>query len=453
MRPYLFGSRRVDLLAFGGTALLSVVLAAGLTAAGIVETPPWLWLLLVVGVDVAHVWSTLFRTYLDRAELARRSLLYTLAPAGCYLAGVLAYQSSATTFWRLLAYVAAFHFVRQQRGFLALYHRAAASPPETRHAPETHDAPKRTPGDPKDSDPPPSSGEHVFVPTKPTTVAGFVGTNPDQQRVPERVAQRPGHLSLHRVEQQGRTLGSGGPEPRSVLDLAGIDAKLDVAAIYAATLGPLVYWHARLPRGFAWFVEGDFAPIPHGFGVAALAISGTLLAAWGLKQFARGWAFGPQLLIPATAVVWFSGIVVFDNDVAFTATNILLHGVPYFLLLYRYGAKRASGEGYGVARAVLARGVAPFLALLIGLGLIEEMSWDALVWHEHLGLLGLPALDASEWLPFLVPLLALPQATHYVLDAFIWRPSREPALADRLGLSAQPQLAQMPNPSAQTPTA
>ena len=31
---------------------------------------PWVWLVLIVGVDVSHVYSTLFRTYLDKDDLA-----------------------------------------------------------------------------------------------------------------------------------------------------------------------------------------------------------------------------------------------------------------------------------------------------------------------------------------------------------------------------------------------
>ena len=41
--------------------------------------PLWVWAVFIVGIDVAHVWSTLFRTYLDREEfgLHRPLLLYT----------------------------------------------------------------------------------------------------------------------------------------------------------------------------------------------------------------------------------------------------------------------------------------------------------------------------------------------------------------------------------------
>jgi hypothetical protein len=57
------------------------------------------------------------------------------------------------------------------------------------------------------------------------------------------------------------------------------------------------------------------------------------------------------------------------------------------------------------------------------LAYLEEGAWDLLVWHEHASLFGdwqLPALP-KELLAVVVPLLILPQATHYVLDAWIWK--------------------------------
>ena len=83
----------------------------------------WSWLLLVVFVDVAHVYSTLWRTYFDKAAVERYRTLLIVIPLGCWVAGVLAYSAGPMVFWRLLAYIAVFHFVRQQYGFLRLYSR------------------------------------------------------------------------------------------------------------------------------------------------------------------------------------------------------------------------------------------------------------------------------------------------------------------------------------------
>lgn len=66
-----------------------------------------------------------------------------------------------------------------------------------------------------------------------------------------------------------------------------------------------------------------------------------------------------------------------------------------------------------------------FLGVLGLLAYAEEGLWDGLVWREHASAFGwfqqLPAVENHVWLTLLVPLLALPQATHYVLDGFIWR--------------------------------
>ncbi|HYO73820.1 MAG TPA: hypothetical protein VEU33_47915, partial [Archangium sp.] len=105
-QAWLFG-RGVDLTVFAGSALVSVALVLAAPALGAVgETPLWAWALFVVCVDVAHVWSTLFRTYLDGDELRRRPGLYVAAPLAAYVLGVLAYLLSPGTFWRLFAYTA-----------------------------------------------------------------------------------------------------------------------------------------------------------------------------------------------------------------------------------------------------------------------------------------------------------------------------------------------------------
>ncbi|MEM9022149.1 MAG: hypothetical protein AAGB22_00310, partial [Bacteroidota bacterium] len=85
------------------------------------EVPLWLWVVVVLGIDVAHVWSTLFRTYLDPDEFSRHRQLLLLAPLVLFVLflGVASY--SEPWFWRVMAYLALYHFMKQQYGFLALY--------------------------------------------------------------------------------------------------------------------------------------------------------------------------------------------------------------------------------------------------------------------------------------------------------------------------------------------
>jgi hypothetical protein len=350
-------SRPVDVLAFAGTAMASFALSRVLPSFGVsADTPPWAFLVFVVFIDVAHVWSTLFRVYLDPEELRRRSLLYAVAPLVAYGLGVAAHAHSAELFWRALAYVAAWHFIRQQVGWMVLYGRRAGS----------------------------------------------------------------SERELH----------------------------FDRAAIYAATLGPVIWWHAHLPRAFWWFREGDFiAGLPAWVGDVALGLHAVVLVAWVLQALVlRRFHAGKTLLLFATWLSWFGGIVLAQSDLTFTVMNVALHGVPYLVLLHRYAKGRAAQGGYGRWALVLRAGVPGFLSVLFALAYFEEFLWDSLVWHEHPALFG-----AGGWelegavLALVVPLLSLPQTTHYVLDGFIWKTKTDPGLTARLGWAPSVRPASSPD--------
>lgn len=85
------------------------------------DVPLWIWVVFVLGVDVSHVWSTLFRTYLDTEEFRNHRKLLLLAPILAFLGAGVISAISMTLFWRILAYVAVFHFVKQQYGFMRIY--------------------------------------------------------------------------------------------------------------------------------------------------------------------------------------------------------------------------------------------------------------------------------------------------------------------------------------------
>ena len=210
----------VDLLAFGGSAAVSLALLWVGARAGVLEgdSPDWAWVPAVLLVDVAHVYATAFRVYFDAEELRRRAWLYLLAPAIALALGVALFSESEALFWRSLAYLAVFHFVRQQYGWVALY-RARA-------------------------------GE----------------------------AGRLGRL-------------------------------VDSAAIYMATLYPLIYWHANLPRRFWWFLPGDFAQVPAWVERAAWPAYVLALGAYAVRS-AHAWLVrgagnpGKDLVVLTTALCW-----------------------------------------------------------------------------------------------------------------------------------------------------
>lgn len=337
--PFLWGARR-DAWIFGASFALPLLLVLGAELAGVPhrELPEWAFLAFVVGVDVAHVYATLFRSYLDREELARHRLRYWLVPCLAYVVAALAWQRSPLSLFRLLAYLAVWHFVRQQAGWVALY-RARA-----------------------------------------------------------------GDRSL-----------------RSRL--------IDGCAIYAATLFPLLHWHAaEKSRRFAWFMAGDFVATPwleRALPLAQLlwAVSLGVFALEQLRKLAleRRLELGKCSLVVGTALTWYVGIVLTNGDFEFTVTNVLPHGVPYLALLYFYARARRSEAPQLWSSRLLAGGVLGFLSLCVGLAVLEEVAWARWVFHDHAAVLGEGSTLPRAVVALLAPLLVVPQATHYALDGLLWR--------------------------------
>ncbi len=83
--------------------------------------PLWIWVLFVLGIDVSHVWSSIFRTYLDKEEFSNHRRLLIWAPVLSFLGAATIASISVALFWRILAYVAVYHFIKQQYGFMRIY--------------------------------------------------------------------------------------------------------------------------------------------------------------------------------------------------------------------------------------------------------------------------------------------------------------------------------------------
>jgi hypothetical protein len=98
------------------------------------------------------------------------------------------------------------------------------------------------------------------------------------------------------------------------------------------------------------------------------------------------------------------------------------------VFLYARAASRepASQEG-ATARMLRRRGLLVFVATLWLIAYVEEMLWDRTLWHDHAGLFG-SGLDIGRAALVVAPLLAVPQLTHYVLDGFLWKRTRNPRL-------------------------
>ena len=290
------------------------------------------WLFLIVFVDVAHVYSTLFKTYFVKSEIQKRKLLYYGVPIFSWILGLFLYQFGSLPFWSVLALVAVFHFIRQQYGFMRIYTR-------------------------------------------------FEENNWSK--------------------------------------------KIDEAAIYSATVFPMLYWF-KTPRVFNWFVEGEFQwfeKIPD-YVLILKVLYLIIFIIWLFKTISeviktRQINFPKNAVIMGTYLSWYFGIVYFNNDLVFTFLNVISHGIPYVALVYIREIKQKENQQLNKLSVFKSSfGIFLFVAVILGFAFFEELLWELLVWNEHFSL----NLNLSvNWLQFLVPLLVVPQLTHYLLDGFIWR--------------------------------
>jgi hypothetical protein len=327
-------------------SLLIVFLFPDLFKAGQGIPVAW-WIFLIVCIDVAHVYSTLYRTYFDKEIFSRQKNILISIPIVGFAVAVVLYAIDDMLFWRVLAYLAVFHFVRQQYGFMRIYSR-----------------------------------------------------------------KEPFNKWYYRIDQ---------------------------VTIYTATIYPLLYWHLNAPRNFNWFVEGDFLY----FNSAPLLMIATIawvlvLAAYLVKEVVftmreKQFNVPRNLVIAGTFLSWYFGIVYYNGDMAFTLLNVVSHGVPYMALIWVYGKKRTeatAGKSYGklIAQFFSRYGVVLFLLSMVAMAYVEEGFWDAWIWKEHKNAFSIfhtfSFKPQKEVLALLVPLLALPQITHYIIDGYIWKVSK-----------------------------
>ena len=74
--------------------------------------PIWVWFVLVVGIDVSHVWSSLFRTFFDSHDRINHAKIIKVIPFLVLFFCFAASYASIDFFWRLMAYLALHHFIR-----------------------------------------------------------------------------------------------------------------------------------------------------------------------------------------------------------------------------------------------------------------------------------------------------------------------------------------------------
>ena len=351
-----------------------------------VPVPTWVWVAAVLLIDVGHVWTSIYRTYLDPVARKHHARTLKLTPLICFAVCLALALHSDLLFWRVLAYVAVFHFIKQQVGIAALY-------------------------------------------------------------------------------RYRQVQGSGNRLPRKTTMFMG---RIDKLTVYCGTLFPVIHWHLSPGKKFSWFIPGDFlslGPLRDAIanqpgGNALLSVLGFSFFAfwiaipltwvafhlWAARRYGFAYPIGKTLWVLGTCINWFLGIVYFDSDLAFTLTNVVAHGVPYYGLIGLYGHRRLMRGGYAIrlpkmveipSRARFGWGLLylGFLAPILMLALTEEYLWNFLLYRDYSGFFEafwhypMAAVSDPGWRALWMSVLAMPQVVHYVLDGFIWKfNSRNPDL-------------------------
>lgn len=310
------------------------------------------WVMLVLMVDVSHVYASLYRTYFDRSASRQFHLKLIFIPLFCFMLAFLLWQlGGPVVFWRTLAYIAVFHFIRQQYGFLKLYNRG-----------QTY------------------SKWHSYI---------------------------------------------------------------DALMIYAATIYPILFWHMHPKRNFNWFTPHDFFAFSDAIPFYLVSwLYMAVILVYTVKEILiflnnRSFNIPKNLLILSTAISWYLGIIGLNSDLAFTFLNTVTHGIPYMALVWIYARRKneLNSKVYaGWIKITLKKYAFPlFFLLLFTLGYVEEGLWDSLVWKEHsevfaiFGFMG--NLADNNLAGLLIPLLIVPQLTHYIIDGFIWKVNKDRKLS------------------------
>lgn len=296
--------------------------------------PFYIWLFLIVFIDVAHVYATLFKTYFVASEFQKRKKLLIGLPIFCFFIGMLLFSFGSGVFWSVLAYIAVFHFIRQQYGFMRLYARN---------------------------------------------------------------------------------------EPKKW-------AWIDNMIIYTATIYPMLYWFLSAPRKFNWFIENEFYHFKNPILISVLSwIYGCILLFYLVRTTYltfknKTFNIPKNAIILGTILSWYFGIVYFNNDLIFTLLNVVSHGIPYIALIYlKEIDKKPVSELNWLYYFKQFKGLILFLIVLLFIAFFEEYLWEILVWNEQFSA---TTKDFSNWYFLLVPLLTVPQFTHYLLDGFIWKSNK-----------------------------
>jgi hypothetical protein len=388
--PYIFGPRTDYVVSIGGMlagfALFFMFLVLGWNVL-------WVWFVWVVTLDTPHFFASYFRTYLDKEERrqSRRLLvgslsIFLLGPAvllvcaALYGLDVAFYRAPWTMLFNFIGAWAYWHVTRQHYGIMRLYNRKAG---EAGSAEAKLDS-------------------FTLYGTLGLAFVGFLMSFP------------PGRRRIG--------LGPLAPLPDN------------------AWQSPL-HTLATLPPDRILFLAAAL-------GVGVLV---TRYIVFQAAKFLRGEALNlPKLVFLATVIalhsfMGFSGLLPTTTILGFTAVITIYHDIQYFFVVWfyarnRYGKSPDPVRQYGAA-GFLAKSFPLFLA--VGILAISLPVWGfgclinrVPVCASGLNFGGATFMHDSAWILAFAWITSGFQMHHYLLDQFIWRPSRSAQLRKELKLEA-----------------
>jgi hypothetical protein len=388
--PWIFGAR-ADLAVSIGGMMAGFALFFMYTVIG--WNVLWVWFIWVVTLDTPHFFATYFRTYLDKQDRrANRTLLVStlacflvgpaalLAAYGLYKAGVPQFKLPMRVFGYGVSLWAYWHIMRQHYGIMRLYIR--------------------------------KNGEIGSTEARRDAVVlyGCLGLS--------FVALLLRHPSTRPIFGLGDWAGVPATIWRAPLvTLAGLPWDEAVfLALLAAVIGL-----------YAWFVASQIDKLRRGEPVnlpKAVFVS-TVVLLHGFMAFSG--------LLPASTLLGFTAVITIYHDIQY-------YTVVWFYGRNRYGRTAEERKPFGIA-GILARSFPLFLAT--GIVFVSVPLWGLGCITNRVDICG-PGTDlgtqtfmgSTDWILFFALLTAGFQIHHYVLDQFIWRPSRSRQLRQQLNLEA-----------------
>lgn len=386
--PWLFGPRADLAVSLGG-------MLAGFALVGMHLFLGWnmilVWFIWVVTLDTPHFFATYARTYLDkqarqtfRPLLSRSLVIFLIAPVAILLSrgffemGVADYRAP----WRLFIYGvslwAYYHITRQHYGVLRLYNRKNG---------ETGSEEARL-------------DSLVLYGYLAVSFLGVLTYYPRTQRI----------FGLGGVELPGTFLGM----PFGALSLANLNDLVFGLALLAALSLAALFFAFQIGK----LLRGEPVNLPK-----VVFLSSVLLL---------------------HGVVSFGGVLPAESTLPFTAVITIYHDIQYLFIVWfhgknRYGTTAESRRAFGIA-GYLSKSFPRFMAAALLTMSLPIWTFGCAIgrvqvcpgpdWGQA------TFLGETTWILFFAAVTAGFQMHHYVLDQYIWRPSRSAKLREELRLES-----------------